>query len=629
MENSKKHYELQALDSWDFPLLIRKAREIQGITLEALCKGICSFSMMGKVEKGERFLNKELRDRVLARLGMCSDGYENFLFHEDYTVWKREQQIVNAIEKSDYQTAEKLLAYYDEEDKVNENEDVGKLRRQFALVMKAQIMQKRGEDKAEIAKLCEEAVKLTVPDIDDKPVGVLCLSIQELDMILEYEKYCHPDRLSARCEEILAYIDNEIFDTYSSVKIFPKVVCYLYMSMEDRDWNKLLRLCGIGIEQLRASGRMYYLWELLEIKKEGMQRLLETVGDSKGERTKQVLVNVIDTTTEWLDALDFVHDLCGTHRKMETSCYLYQQKEAYCIGDVIKHRREMLGYTKKKLCEGICSEKTIGRLEAGKTKPQIEIVKKLFERLKLSGEYQRWQIVTKDAQAFVIVDEIIRCANNRDFDRTEELLQELRQYISMDNPINRQFAERIAVNIKLGKGELSKKEAMLRFKNVLEYTVPYEAAVKKGTKYLTNAEILSLINIMAHMDRPSKSKICDTLIKICEQMEEEGISEHIAVWEAIMTNVANVYGDIGEYTKSNEISLRAMKESVRCYRINILTANLYNNLWNHKECIDKNIPVKQGYKEDEYLRKCITLCQISKNSIRELIIREKFNIGHN
>ena len=51
---SKKHYELQALDLWDFPTLVRKAREIQHITLEDLCKGICSFSMIGRIERGER-----------------------------------------------------------------------------------------------------------------------------------------------------------------------------------------------------------------------------------------------------------------------------------------------------------------------------------------------------------------------------------------------------------------------------------------------------------------------------------------------------------------------------------------------------------------------------------------------
>ena len=110
MESNKKYYELQALDLWDFSSFIRKAREIQGITLESLCRGICSFSMMGRVEKGERLLSKELRDRILARLGVCSDGYENFLFREDYIVWKRRQQIVSAIEKSDFRMAESLLS---------------------------------------------------------------------------------------------------------------------------------------------------------------------------------------------------------------------------------------------------------------------------------------------------------------------------------------------------------------------------------------------------------------------------------------------------------------------------------------------------------------------------------------
>ncbi|MDE7322170.1 MAG: helix-turn-helix domain-containing protein [Lachnospiraceae bacterium] len=623
MEGNKKYYELQALDLWDFSSLIRKARGIQGITLESLCKGICSFSMMGRMEKGERFLSKELRDRILARLGVCSDGYENFLFREDYAVWKRRQQIVSAIEESDYQTAEELLAYYDNEDDASEEE--GKLGRQFKLVMKVQMMKKRGEDQAVIAKLCEEAVKLTVSDIDKMSVNELCLSVQELDMILEYEHYCHPNRLAWRCEDILRYINSDIFDTYSYVKIYPKVVCYLYQSMDNsnRDWNKLLRLCNVGIEQLRMAGRMYYFWELLEIRKEGMTWLLEDVGDSRGERTKHVLEEVIKTTEEWLDALGFVHDLCGTNRRMETSCYLYQQKEAYCISDVIKRRREMLGLTKKKLCEGICSEKTIGRLEAGRTKPQMEIVKQLFERLNLSGEYQRWQIVTKDVRVFAVVDEVIRCANNRDFDRTEKLLDELRQYISMDNPINRQFQERIEINMKVGTGDISRDDAVEQFRKVLEYTMPYEVAVKDCIKYLTNAEILCLFNIAIYSGSFDECPAYDALIKVCEHLEEDGISEHIAVWEAIMTNIANVYGDMGEYDKSDEISLRTMRESVCCYRMNLIAANLYNNVWNYEQRIINRIPVRQGFQGDKFLKRCMMLCQMSKNTVLEMIISKK------
>ena len=266
-----------------------------------------------------------------------------------------------------------------------------------------------------------------------------------------------------------------MFDIYSYVKIYPKVVYYLYISTPEaaRDWTQTLRLCNDGIEQLRTAGRMYYLWELLEIKKEGMTKLYHKVGDSKGAITKQTLENSIHTTAEWLEALDFVHNLCGTHRRMESSCYLYQQKEAYCISDVIRRRREMLGLTKKKLCEGICSEKTIGRLEANKTKPHIEVVRLLFEKMNLSGEYQRWQIVTNDVRAFPIYDEIGRCINNCQFERVESLIVKLKKYVSMENLINRQYEERVQAIVKLQQGKITRKRAREEFIAIMEFTFAF------------------------------------------------------------------------------------------------------------------------------------------------------------
>lgn len=568
---SKKHYELQALDLWDFPTLVRKAREIQHITLEDLCKGICSFSMIGRIERGERYPDKELRDRILARLGVCSDGYENFLFQEDYLVWKRKQGIVNAIEKSNYEAAENLLKYYDEAGETD------KLGMQFSLVMRAQIMQKQNEAHERIARLCEEAVKLTVPDIDCRAVGELCLSVQELDMILEYERYCHPERLASRCEEILTYIKSDMFDIYSYVKIYPKVVYYLYISTPEaeRDWTRTLRLCNDGIEQLRTAGRMYYLWELLEIKKEGMTKLLHQVGDSKGAITRQTLENIVKTTADWLDALDFVHNLCETHRGMESSCYLYQQKEAYCISDVIRRRRGMLGLTKKKLCEGVCSEKTIGRLEANKTKPQLAVVRRLFEKMNLSGEYQRLQVATDDVRAFTIIDEIVRCVNKRDFVSVEVLLVELEKYICMDNPINKQFKDRIEIHMNIGYRKYAKEDTIDQLKSVLEYTLPYNVALKSEEKYLTNAEVMCLLNIAVYAKEKSINSAFSVLMDLCKQLEQDdGIIEHISLWEIIMTNVANTYGSMGQYDISNAISLKTMKECIYCYRMNALVLNI-------------------------------------------------------
>ena len=329
--------------------------------------------------------------------------------------------------------------------------------------------------------------------------------------------------------------------------------------------------------------------------------------------------------TDWLDALDFVHGLCGTRREMETSCYLYQQKEAYCIGDVIRRRREMLGMTKKELCDGICSEKTIGRLEANKTKPQIEIVRLLFEKLNLSGEYQRAQIVSKDVKASIIVGEIGVYTNKRDYKRVEELLKELEQYISLENPINRQYKEHFEARIKSGYGKMSKEESAQCYRQILEYTIPFEAILKTEEKYLTNVEMQCLLNIAICGGKSNDNIAFDILLEVCKQLEtDEGIIEHIGVWELVMTHVANIYGDRNEYDKSDAVSIKTMIACIHCYRMRLLDMHLYISAWNYNERKKKNIPLQQGYKVDVYLKKCIALCQINKNNAREIMVKEQF-----
>lgn len=90
-----------------------------------------------------------------------------------------------------------------------------------------------------------------------------------------------------------------------------------------------------------------------------------------------------------------------------------------------------------------------------------------------------------------------------------------------------------------------------------------------------------------------------------------------------MTNVANTFGDMGRYDESDLLSLRVIKESIQCYRMSLIELNLYFRIWNHNERMKKNILVEQGYNEKQYLRKCITLCQLNKNKFREMILKEK------
>ena len=145
-----------------------------------------------------------------------------------------------------------------------------------------------------------------------------------------------------------------------------------------------------------------------------------------------------------------------------------------------------------------------------------------------------------------------------------------------------------------------------------------------NTKYLTNVEMQILLDIAINIGRETMNCAFDALEKLCEQMElDEGILEHIAARETIMTTIANVYGEMGEYTKADIINLRTMQEGIYCYRMHMLVPNLYGIIWNNGERIKKNMSVEEKFKEKEYLLTCLTLCQINKNIAKEIIVKNR------
>lgn len=55
----------------------------------------------------------------------------------------------------------------------------------------------------------------------------------------------------------------------------------------------------------------------------------------------------------------------------------------------------MLGMSRAELCQGICDQKTLVRLENKKTNSQKAVVVELFERLGLAGTLSRTVLVTE------------------------------------------------------------------------------------------------------------------------------------------------------------------------------------------------------------------------------------------
>ena len=214
----EKSREIAYLTEDVFFELVNELMEQQGASAKVPCEGLCSPSVLSEMTINRKLPRKMLRDRILERLGISEERSENLLDYEEYQEWLKRQRIVKAVMHREIAEAKKLLAEY-----TGSKTFEGKLEQQFYYAMQVQVMQYEDNATDEIRETLEIAVKLTVPNIDEKKITQLKLSLQELNLVLEYVRYKYPEQLKECCGEILEYLDNCAMEERSVVKMYPKV----------------------------------------------------------------------------------------------------------------------------------------------------------------------------------------------------------------------------------------------------------------------------------------------------------------------------------------------------------------------------------------------------------------------
>lgn len=166
-----------------FGTLIHTQRIAQGIKSQQLGEGIYSPSMIRRIERGERFPEKMMRDRLLSRLGIRHFNYEQYVFQTEYERWKFRTTLFQALRENALETAEQLLS----QNKAAEAES--KAEAQFFLVMQLWLMQKKQLPKQTWFPVLEQAIRLTVPQFQKKPLTELVLSTEERYLLSQYRYY--------------------------------------------------------------------------------------------------------------------------------------------------------------------------------------------------------------------------------------------------------------------------------------------------------------------------------------------------------------------------------------------------------------------------------------------------------
>lgn len=611
----------------NFATLLKNIRTEEEVSLDQLAYGIMSTSQLARIEKGERSVAKVVRDRLLERLGVARDLYENLLDLEDYREWERQKDILHAVREKQTAQAEQLLSEYEESLEDDEN-----IRRQFYLVMLADIRKKEEGQELFVRKCYREALALTVPEADTVWEKQRPLSILEINLLLENLAYENGMDSFLKYKVLLRYVEDGCYDEISKAKIYPKIAFYsLKKRMQYREHldagerMECLEICGKAVERLRDAGRTYYLVELLEIRKELIKDQLEYLPDT--DRENYLAIRREDETL--LAVIRKLYQEYGVTEYMEDCTYLYQQKWVFPIGEVLKIRRTMFGMTQEQLCDGICSVKSLRRAEQGKTDIQREVREKLLKRLGLSGQLQWTRLITSDREVVRLAERLAKYQNGQNYVETRKLLERLKAKVTMEIPQNKQFIIETEALLDYYEKKISMRKFVDCETEILKQTLKENDFRKMGKIYLTEMEITCICNRWRGLKNEEKKKDIQFLLNIYEEYSSKnGIANAISMYEFVTEGAVSELGNMGEHELAILIDNKSIKESLKCRRLIHIDYKLYDIFWNTQEILKKKGIKMNLEKMADELMNCISISHYTKRYFYEKIYRDKLTNVH-
>jgi transcriptional regulator with XRE-family HTH domain len=606
----------------DFAKLLKNIRTEEKVSLDQLAMGLMSASQLVKIENGERPINKNIRDRLLERLGIAKELYENLLDLCDFEEWDYKKKILSAIQNKKIEDAYRLLKEYKAH--LREND---RINHQFILAMWGEVLKQEGASKEKIAECYRKAVILTIPDAEKVWSEKRPLSVLEMNLLLETLVYGNETDDLYKYRVLMDYVDMGYYDEIMKAKIYPKIVYYYlkkqilfkeYWNVETQTEN--LKICEKAIDKLRDAGRTYYLVELLEIEMQISEIMLDDTFPEDFEKNEADKINA----KELLSVIKNLYAEYEVPAYMQDCTYFYQQKWIFSMKDVLRTRREMFGLTQEQLCEGICSVKSLRRAEKGQTDMQRETLKKLLNRLGLSGQMQWSRLITSDREAIRMAEELADYINDRKFSVASKQLESLKSRIDLDIPQNKQYFLEKQALLEFEQGKVTREEFVKMEKEALECTLRAENLYRKENVYLTEQEITCIRNSWRGMEGKEKRELIDLIFRLYDNYAlNNGLSQAISMYEFIAESAVNELGNNGEHVRAEEIDRKVIKASLSCRRIWDVHYNLYDILWNENEIMKKSAKGVNAAEKKEGLICCIAISHFVKRYFYEDVYKEK------
>lgn len=251
----------------------------------------------------------------------------------------------------------------------------------------------------------------------------------------------------------------------------------------------------------------------------------------------------------------------------------------YKFGQIIKNRREELGYTQEDLAEGICSVPTLSRIENGMRMPTKEHFEMLVQRLGYSVAMLDTYVDDVQFRLHDLKYRIRQMIILGAMDEAKRLLEEYKQLAQTPTQIDRQFC--LLYETLLNAQQYSPEEQLAKLEQALKLTCPrYQRG--KLPPILSYEEIIILNNIAArYFYLNDTSQAISILYQLKRYYESQVMNQEeiLRTQPMVLYNLSKYLGSSGRYDECIEVAnlgIRIARETGRCA---LLDGLLYNCAW--------------------------------------------------
>lgn len=232
--------------------IIQKTRLELKITQAQLCKGICSVSMLSKIENGERYPTEILFSTLMERMGKSGKLYNIIGINSEVKISKYRNDILKYLINEDIFNAQKSINLFEHEIAKND-----RLNMQFLYYVKACI----SSDSNERLNFGIAAIKYTIKDFSINTVSNYLLSNLEILIInliaCTYKDIKQYSKAITYFKILIQYIEIHISDVAEKMRTYPLITLNLSNSyVMTKNYMEAIAISNKGISTCKSMNNL-------------------------------------------------------------------------------------------------------------------------------------------------------------------------------------------------------------------------------------------------------------------------------------------------------------------------------------------------------------------------------------